>query len=28
MKGENISGFNPAGDKRSYYCYRIPQLLA
>ena len=28
MKGENISGFNPAGDKRSYYCFRIPQLLA
>lgn len=28
MKGENITGFNPAGDKRSYYCFRIPQLLA
>ena len=28
MKGENISGFNPAGDKRAYYCFRIPQLLA
>ena len=28
MKGENISGFNPAGDTRSYYCFRIPQLLA
>ena len=28
MKGENISGFNPASDRRSYYCFRIPQLLA
>ena len=28
MKGENITGWNPANDRRSYYCFRIPQLLA
>ena len=28
MKGENITGFNPANDTRAYYCFRIPQLLA
>ena len=28
VKGENITGFNPAGDKRAYQCFRIPQLLA
>ena len=28
MKGENITGFNPANDSRAYYCFRIPQLLA
>ena len=28
MKGENITGFNPANDRRNYYCFRIPNLLA
>lgn len=28
MKGENITGFNPAQDRRNYYCFRIPQLLS
>eukprot|EP01051_Picozoa_sp_SAG22_P021742 SAG22_NODE_4924_length_1130_cov_1.687682_2_plen_147_part_00 len=28
MKGENISGWNPDGDNRAYFCFRIPQLLA
>ena len=28
MKGENITGWNPTNDTRSYYCFRIPQLLA
>lgn len=28
MYGESITGFNPTNDTRSYWCFRIPQLLA